>query len=166
MSVWCGQEHLYHLQLGVLQRTVFINKIRMLQQTRRDIIYYGKFDQFLLAKDCLSFSNLHVQCIKVKLILYYFYTYFFGFCIIFFWILYYIFLDFVLYFFGFCIFFWILYYIFFFWILYYIFLDFVLYFFGFCIIFFGFCIIFFGFLYYIFLDFVLYFFCSNGCVGW
>ena len=38
----------------------------------------------LLRKDSLCFSNLHVQCIKVKLILYCFYTYIFSFCIIFF----------------------------------------------------------------------------------
>ena len=38
---------------------------------------------FSLRKDCLCFSNLHVQCIKVKLILYYFYTYIFYFVLFF-----------------------------------------------------------------------------------
>jgi len=47
----------------MLQRTVFINKIRMLQRTQklrrtqRNIIYYGKFDySFHLGKDCLRKS--------------------------------------------------------------------------------------------------------------
>jgi len=31
-------------KITVLQQTVFTNKIRMLQRTRRNIIYYGKFD--------------------------------------------------------------------------------------------------------------------------
>ena len=82
----------------MLQGTVFINKIRMLQQTIFSVLYNGKFSlgkdhlcfscalhflYFLLGKDGLWFSNLYVQCIKVKLILYYFYTYIFYFVLCF-----------------------------------------------------------------------------------
>jgi len=41
----CYNEQCYNERM--LQRTVFINKIRMLQRMQRNIIYYGKFDDSL-----------------------------------------------------------------------------------------------------------------------
>jgi hypothetical protein len=83
------QQTVFRNKIRMLQQTVVSNKIRMLQQTRRNIIYYDKFDYssiVVFTKERLfMFFKIYIYSVGKlnKLIIYYFYIYIFYFVLFF-----------------------------------------------------------------------------------